>query len=235
MEIINSNGDIDLDAAIQNFNIGTRVQLRNQRDEKPVEHFSSLIGLVKDEFLLVKCPIERNAPFVFYDDEEVLVRAFTGTMIYTFTSTVMRTFLSPLYYMHLAYPRMVTRSALRSALRVKVRLPASVEYANAGGVARTVEVNLVNLSLSGAAIEAPEVIPVGQTLAFSFAVNLDGVERVIRTQAIVRSVNFRPAGRGQEVDVFSCGVQFKDMVTDDQTAIRLLTYEKLLADRQNIA
>jgi c-di-GMP-binding flagellar brake protein YcgR len=243
MEIINSNGNgnnngnggVDLDAAIQNFNIGTRVQLRGQRDNTAVEHFSSLIGLVKDEFLLVKSPVVRNAPFIFLDGEEVLVRAFTGTVIYTFSSTVMRTFLSPLYYMHLAYPRAVTRAALRSALRVRMRLPATVEYVGPPGPAQTVMGTLVNLSLSGAAIETGTAIPVGQELQVSFSVNIDRIDRPITTKAVVRSMTFRQAARSDQSDVFSCGLQFKEMAIDDQTSIRLLTYEKLLTDRQNIA
>ncbi|WP_198599114.1 flagellar brake protein, partial [Escherichia coli] len=70
-------------SSLQNFNVGTRMQLRIQRDTGKIEHFSSLIGFVKDEFLMVKCPVARNTPFILHDGEQVLVRAFTGTTIYS--------------------------------------------------------------------------------------------------------------------------------------------------------
>src|SRR6476469_3841188 len=75
------------DAAIQQLNVGTRVQLRVQRDGGQQEYFSSLVGFVKDEFLLVKSPMLRKMPVVLHDGEPVQVRAFTGTTIYSFSAT----------------------------------------------------------------------------------------------------------------------------------------------------
>ena len=217
------------------MNVGTRVQLRGLDDPGATEHFSSLIGYVKDEFLLVKLPVVRGSPVIFYDGIQILVRAFTGTTIYTFRSTVLRTLLSPSYYMHLGYPPEVTGATLRSALRIKVRIAVRIEYTPPGKVAVTLKGFLVNLSTSGASIECDAVVPVGQTLRCVFQIGIDDVEHGIDVEAIVRSVNFRPGVAGQSDDVFSCGVQFQAISTADETTIRLLSYERLLSDRQNIA
>lgn len=221
-------------AAILGMSVGTRVQLRGLDDPSGTEHFTSLIGYVKDEFLLVKLPIMRGSPFIFYDGIQVLVRAFTGTTIYTFRSTVTLTLLSPFYYMHLSYPAQVSGATLRSALRVRVRMPARVAYTAPGMPATTLQATLVNLSTSGASIECDAVIPLGQLLRCGFMVEIDGVEHDITVDAIIRSVNFRPGTAGAAADIFSCGVEFKEISPADETTIRLLSYERLLSDRQNI-
>ncbi len=224
-----------LDSSFQNFNVGTRVQLRTQRDTGTVEHFSSLIGFVKDEFLMVKCPTVRNTPFILHDGEQILVRAFTGTTIYSFASAVIRTLLSPLYYMHLEYPQEMQSTALRAELRVKVNVPVDLEYKDLTGVQAISQAILVDLSLSGVRIASEEVISVGNGVQVSFAVQVNGMEQVVRAKAVVRSANRKPATHFDDRDTFSYGLQFDGLDPEDQTAIRMLTYETLLTNRQNIA
>jgi c-di-GMP-binding flagellar brake protein YcgR len=236
VKIVNEAGVSVLGSSLQNFNVGTRIQLRMQRDTGTIEHFSSLIGFVKDEFLMVKCPVVRNTPFILHDGEQVLVRAFTGTTIYSFASIVQRTLLSPLYYMHLEYPHAMQSSALRNELRVKVGAPAELEYSeDLTGSKASKPATLVDLSLSGARITSEEVISVGNDVQLSFAVQSDGTEHVVRARAVVRSANRTPAISFDDRDVFSYGLQFNSLDPQDQTSIRLLTYETLLSNRQNIA
>ena len=232
----NRNANVGIvNSAIQTFNVGTKVQLRMQREVGVIEHFSSLIGFVKDEFLLVKAPVAQKTPFVFYDGEQILVRAFTGTTIYSFASTITRVILSPIYYMHLAYPQVIESSALRSALRVKVNLPATVSFDDPTGSNQSAQITLVNLSVSGASIDSEFAIAIGQHVQLDFLVHNDGAERAITTQAVARNVNFQKAGGSQKKDGFICGLEFQNISTADQTAIRLLTYETLLTGRENIA
>lgn len=234
MRINKSEDPQAFDAALLSFNVGTRVQLRAQRDAVPMEHFSSLIGYVKDEFLMVKLPMVGNAPIMFHDDEPITVRAFTGTTIYSFATVVIRSFLGPLYYMHLAYPKEIDRSTLRSELRVKVSLPAGLEYTDESGSIASAQVSLTNLSMSGASFSGDVFLQVGQQISLAFTIQTDGVERAIRAAAIVRSANRRATAKDQKKPVFSCGLQFQNLDADDQLALRLLTYETLLANRQNI-
>ena len=221
-------------AAILSLSVGTRIQVRGIDDAGATDHFSSLIGYVKDEFLLVRLPMVRGAPVIFYDGIQLLVRAFTGTTIHTFRSTVMRTLLSPCYYMHLSYPAELTSATLRTALRVRVRIPVQIAYTPPGKSAATIQGVLANLSISGASIECGQAIAIGQALQCGFQIAMDGVEHAISVAALVRSVNFRPASTGQSEDVFACGIEFKDITAAHETTIRLLSYERLLSDRQNI-
>ncbi|MGV3743375.1 MAG: flagellar brake protein [Burkholderiaceae bacterium] len=222
------------DSEFQNFNVGARLQLRVQRDAGAVEHFSSLIGFVKNEFVMVKLPMVRSMPFAFYDGEPILVRAFTGMKIHSFTSTVLRTFVNPLNYMHLAFPKAIQSSSLRSELRVKTNLSASVTYKDVAGAKKSAQVPLINLSLSGAAIDCQVPLTVGEQLQMSFVLQSEGADREIRTQATVRSVNSRSANQTYDSSAYICGLQFEKLAAEDMTAIRLLTYETILMNRQNI-
>jgi hypothetical protein len=89
--------------------------------------------------------------------------------------------------------------------------------------------------LSGARIASGELISIGGNVQLSFAVQSDGLEHVVRAKAVVRSVNRKPAIHSDDRDTFSYGLQFHSLDPEDQAAIRLLTYETLLSNRQNIA
>jgi hypothetical protein len=41
-----------------NLQVGGRLQFITHRSIKPVQHFSTLIGYVKDEYMIVKLPME---------------------------------------------------------------------------------------------------------------------------------------------------------------------------------
>lgn len=95
------------------FQVGTRLQLFTYREAKPVEHFSTLIGYLKDEYVVCKTPIRNNVLMSFYDGEKLSVRGFTGTKIYTFETSVIRTLPHPLLYMHLDFPCQIKEIGLR--------------------------------------------------------------------------------------------------------------------------
>ena len=45
-----------------NLQVGGRIQFITHRTIKPIQHFSTVIGWVKDEYLIVKVPFEGNTP-----------------------------------------------------------------------------------------------------------------------------------------------------------------------------
>jgi c-di-GMP-binding flagellar brake protein YcgR len=135
----------------------------------------------------------------------------------------------------LEYPKEIQSSALRSELRIKVDVPGEIEYQDLTDSRTIAQVQLVNLSLSGARISCEEFISVGQQLQLLFTVQSDDVERKVEVETIVRSADRKPASPAHDRDTYSYGLQFQNLNTQDQIAIRLLTYETLLTNRQNIA
>lgn len=219
-----------------NLQIGTRLQLFTHRHIKPAQHFSMLIGYVKDEYLLVKMPFDNGTHVNLLDGEKVTVRAFSGTSICSFASTVLRTFLHPFFYVHLAFPQMIESTSLRRAMRVKVNLRGQVKETQSGG-ASAVDVVVSNLSVAGALLESQEELGgIDHGVGLSVVLHAQPSDQEIRidTRAIIRNVNLRKASSSKQQDVYMYGVQFVDLNSNQQLVLQNLTYEALLTDRQNI-
>jgi c-di-GMP-binding flagellar brake protein YcgR len=214
-----------------NLQVGGRLQFITHRQVKPVQHFSTLIGWVKDEYLIVKIPMEHGAPIPLVEGERLTIRVFSGVNVCSFACTVERVFARPLLYVHLSFPTSIQGSSLRTAMRVKVDIPAQVT-ARSGAPANCY---LVNLSVAGALIESPRKLPSDDevTLQFTLVAPPGNHEVTVRTRAAIRNVNAVKPTPDQH-EVFTYGVQFIDLDPAHYTLLQNLTYEALLADRQKI-
>ncbi|WP_313705003.1 flagellar brake protein [Massilia sp.] len=219
----------DYDFETMNLQVGTRLQFITHRRVKPVQHFSSLIGYVKDEYIIFKIPMENGAPIALTEGERLTIRVFSGVKVCSFACTVERVFARPLFYVHVSFPKSVQGTSLRTAMRVKVDLPAQLA-GNGGSQA----CNIVNLSVTGALIESKRRLPQDDdtlTLQFVLKAPPDDQEVKVNTRASIRNVNVVQAGDGE---VFTYGVQFIELDPVHYTLLQNMTYEALLADRQKI-
>jgi c-di-GMP-binding flagellar brake protein YcgR len=216
-----------------NLQVGVRLQFITYRRIKPVQYFSTLIGYVRDEYLIVKLPMENGTPVGLVDGERVTIRVFSGMNVCSFACTVQRVFDRPMNYVHLSFPDSIQGTSLRTAMRVKVDIAAQVLPARGDGAA--VECTLTNISVSGARIESPRSLPEdgGEVVVeFGLPSPLGDGEMRVRTRAAVRNVNALRREDGMEM--FAYGVQFLDLDQVHHTMLQNLTYEVLLSDRQNI-
>jgi c-di-GMP-binding flagellar brake protein YcgR len=213
-----------------NLQVGSRLQLVTHRRVKPVQYFSTLIGYVKDEYMIVRIPLENGVPIALTEGERLTIRAFSGVNVGSFASTVERVFGRPLLYVHVSFPTEIQGTNLRTAMRVRVDLPAQVVDSGA-----PVDCTLSNLSVTGALVEAAQRLPSGGdafTLQFTLVAQPGNKEVVVRTRAAIRNVNVVKSPDGTER--FTYGVQFSDLDFAHYTLLQNLTYEALLADRQKI-
>jgi len=217
-----------------NLQVGVRLQFITYRGLKPVQYFSTLIGYVRDEYLIVKVPMESGTPVGLVQGERITIRVFSGTNVCSFACTVQRVFDRPLLYVHLSFPDAIQGTSLRTAMRVKVDIPARAVPARPGAAA--LECVLTNVSVNGARIEVPSSLPEGGgeiALEFPLMSPMGDREVQVRTRAAVRNVSaLRRESDGAEV--FAYGVQFLDLDPVHHTMLQNLTYEVLLTDRQNI-
>lgn len=221
----------DVEFEAMNLQVGGRLQFITHRQVKPVQHFSTVIGWLKDEYLVVKTPIENGAPIALVEGERLTIRVFSGVNVCSFACTVERVFGRPLLYLHLSFPTSIQGTSLRTSMRVKVDIPAQVT-ARSGPPANCY---LVNLSVTGALIESPRKLPSDDevTLEFRLVAPPGNHEVTVCTRAAIRNVNtVQPAPDRHEV--FTYGVQFIDLDPGHYTLLQNLTYEALLADRQKI-
>lgn len=223
----------DFEFESMNLKIGGRIQFITHRSIKPVQHFSTLIGYVKDEYLIVKTPVENGAPIAVNDGDKLTIRVFSGVNVGSFAASVLRAFPRPVNYVHLSFPRMIQGTSLRAAMRVKVEIPARLTCEDGAGVS----VFLANLSVSGALVESPRPLPdergvIG--LVFILIANPGNHQVRVETRATIQNSTVSRPGSGGQAEMFAYGVQFIDLQPVHFAMLQNLTYEALIADRQKI-
>lgn len=216
-----------------NLQVGGRIQFITHRTMKPVQHFSTLIGWVKDEYMIVKVPFENGAPISVTEGDKLTIRVFSGVNVCSFSAIVQRVFGRPLFYAHLSFPSKIQGTSLRTAMRVKVDIPAQLSCESSGSVS----VFLVNLSVSGALIESKRQLESDDAkvgLSFTLIAQPGNRQVLVNTHASIRNINVIKPATGNEPEVFTYGVQFVNLDPTHYTLLQNLTYEALIADRQKI-
>ncbi len=215
-----------------NLQVGGRIQLITHRTLRPMQHFSTVIGWVRDEYMIVKIPLENNGPIAIAEGDKLTVRVFSGVNVCSFSTVVQRVFLRPLMYAHVSFPNDIQGTSLRAAMRVKVEIPAKMSRHDG----HHASVFLVNLSVSGALIESTEPLSrEGDVVQLDFTLLAPPDNRQVRinTTALVRNASMVQSQK-EGKDVFSYGVQFTGLDPAHFTLLQNLTYEAMLADRQKI-
>lgn len=216
-----------------NLQVGGRIQLITHRSLRPVQHFSTVIGWVKDEYMIVRIPAENGMPIAVAEGDKLTVRVFSGVNVCSFSTVVQRVFLRPLMYAHVSFPTDIQGTSLRAAMRVKVDIPAQMARDDGEHAA----VFLVNLSVSGALVEADQPVSrAGDMVQLDFTMLAPPDDRQVRihTPALVRNASVAQSQKAEGNDVFSYGVQFTSLDPAHFTLLQNLTYEAMLADRQKI-
>lgn len=214
--------------------VGTRLQINVTRDLKQIQLFSSVIGWVRNEYLLLQIPLEGTQPFPLRESDRLTVRVFSGVQVCWFHTTVLRTFMHPYLYMHVSFPREIHGRQLRSALRVRVNMPATMSVQGASGnIAATIR----NLSISGAALETAEGIPDPvESVGLRFVLQVTGglPEMEVETGAAIRNRSSAIVNDPEQPYRYSYGVQFVGLDATQKLAVQNLIYETLITDRQKL-
>lgn len=226
----------DFEFEAMNLQVGGRIQFITHRTIKPIQHFSTLIGYVKDEYLIVRIPMENGGAIMLNEGDKLTIRVFSGVTVCSFSCSVLRIFGRPLNYVHLSFPDAIQGTSLRTAMRVKVEIPAQLSYREVAAV----PVFIVNLSVSGALIESPSMLTpddAGVMLSFTLLVQPNKHQMRVNTRARIQNVSVGKPSNGHAADVaeiHTYGVQFIDLEPTHYTLLQNLTYEALIADRQKI-
>lgn len=218
-----------------NMQVGVRLQFMTHRRVKPVPYFSTLIGYVKDEYIIVKIPTENGVPIGLTEGERVTIRVFSGVNVCSFACTVERVFARPLSYVHLSFPTSIQGTSLRGAMRVKTEMPVQVR-STVRPDAAPVDCTLSNISVTGARVDSTVHLAGGEeliNLQFTLVMANGSQDTQVDTLAMIRNVTTEKPAPDQP-EVYSYGVQFVDLDPVHYTLLQNMTYEALLADRMKI-
>jgi c-di-GMP-binding flagellar brake protein YcgR len=219
-----------------NLQVESRLQLLMHRGLTPVQHFSTLIGYMKDEYLLIKMPVENGAPLLLREGELLTIRVFSGMTVCSFDATVMRAFFHPFFYAHLTFPKVIQGASLRGAMRIKVNMPAEVKTTGSDGTPSNAPVSLGNLSVTGALVESDK--PLGEKgdvlhLSFAITTQFDDHEVRVEVRATIQNAQHKPSAGGQP-EKFIYGVQFDELDATHKIMLQNLIYQALVEDRQKL-
>jgi c-di-GMP-binding flagellar brake protein YcgR len=207
--------------------VGARLQIQIPFGANAPQHFTTLIGFVKDEYLIVRIPFENGLSIALPQEASVVVRVLSGVHVFAFTSIVRRVFLAPLFYAHLSFPEKIAGTVVRKAVRATINLPVSVK----GGGGNAVEARFSNLSATGGYIESPSELGEREQsvrVSFTFRVQPGNREVKIDTAATIRNV--RSPGTGGEQG-YGYGVRFDDLPEEQMLMIQNLVYQALTENR----
>lgn len=217
-----------------NLHVGSRLQLLIVKDVKPIACFSTLVGFVRDEYLILKTPHLNKSLVPIREGETFAVRVFSGLIVGTFNVTVLRIFMQPVFYLHVSFPDTIRGSKLRSAMRVKVDLIGKIMRSNA--LQSEIKVRLADLSAVGALVESSmEIGTEGDEVEIAFTIGnpLNGTDTAITTKAVVRTAQLKPAAIGS-LTTHAYGLEFKKLDQTDELILQNFTYESVMLDRKNV-
>lgn len=104
--------------------LGTRMLLRTGGVSADIK--SELIGVARNEFLIVKAPLIPGMRSLFTGGEAVVVRYLAEGTIFGFHSTMLLSQLKPVPLLFLEYPYQVEKIELRKEKRAQCTLPGKV-------------------------------------------------------------------------------------------------------------
>ena len=213
--------------------VGGRVQCISHRKIKPIQLFSTLIGYAKDEYIIIKTPIENGALAVVQVGDKLTIRVFSGVSVCWFSCKVLRIFSLPLNYMHLSFTVSIQGTRLRATMRVKVDITAQLAMPGL----EPVPVSLINLSTSGTLLESATPLPANYaTVNLSFTLNQpDGKPPTnIDTSATIQNTNEDKITASGQAETFIYGLQFVDLDPIHCVMLQNMAYEAFIEDRARI-
>lgn len=204
--------------------VGTRLQIMLKRGARQSIYYTSLIGYVSGEYLLMKIPLEHGLSVPILVGERVALRVFSGMNVFTFVCYVESVFHGPRYYMHLTFPAEIQATALRKAVRVKVDLPVQIKGTAESGTITDISVDGAQITAGSALGELEAKI----ALSFTFQIKPTNQEVRLETSATIRNLHELPAAKKDAPARFSHGVSFDDIDPTNQVMLQNLVYESLL-------
>lgn len=229
------NKKTKIDFEDMNLQVGVRLQIMLKQATAPTVQYTSLIGFVANDYLLLQIPQQDGQPVDIEQGAEVALRVFSGVSVFTFEAKVEAVLASPRAFLLLSFPANIQKVGLRKAVRVKANIPVRI----VNPVDREVikEATLSDISLSGALVSTSNPLGgAGDTIhiEFSILVQSQNSDVPIATTASIRSVQqavgTAPDG-GSFYTVYTYGINFLDIDAAHQAILQNYVYETLLIHR----
>lgn len=182
-----------------------------------------LIGIHEQVAVLVSAPKSRKS--LLTEGASLSVKLLCGNRLISFSTRLLKAQDEPFPHWILAYPRQLETQPFRQHTRVPVHLPLWVDRGE-GDLHQPQSALCVDISLSGASVEAPSALAsVGDLLYLTAKVSVAGMDHVILAAARVRSVLQTESGA---LAVFRHGLAFEDLEEETRLVLSGYVYQQWL-------
>ena len=158
-----------------------------------LRQYAKLIGYVNKESLIVVMPGARVLPAC---GDGFLLRGFVGNKTYEFYSKVLSVSNHPYPHLHFSFPKQVTITQMRRAIRVRTHRPATVS-----GFPGAVNVVLLSRELSSTGAELDSKIRLGELgdyITLNFTVLSESGELPCCATVVIRRIDPESSKYGVE-------------------------------------
>lgn len=173
-------------------------------------------GRVPLQSLIVSAPVVRASngqSWQHFEGLPITAQAIFGRSLCLFKTSLMRFAPLPSGHLFLRYPVDAVSKPFRQALRVEVKLPASITFTDG-----TVPGTLTNLSSGGCAVASGFVLGnVGTVLKIAFRLKIGGRPHLVQLSGVIRAV------KGKLSHQMQYGVAFEEGL-DESTELLLKSF-----------
>lgn len=182
-----------------------------------------LIGIHEQTAVLVSAPKGRKS--LLTEGAVLSVKLLIGNRLVSFTTRLLKAQTEPFPHWILAYPQHLDLQPFRQHTRVPVHLPVGVDRGD-GDMLEPVSALCVDISLTGASIEAPKALAeVGESLFMTARVSVAGMDHIVLASAKVRSVM---QTEHSQLGVFRHGIAFEGLEEETRLVLAGYVYQQWL-------
>lgn len=188
---------------------------------------SRMIGFVEGRSLIISTPTIGGKVMIVREGQGFNVRTLSGSDIYAFTTTVLKTNSQPYPYLHLKYPSEIEIARARNSLRVAVNLPTKVLNTNPKADKRQRQGIIKDISATGALVECEDGLgDPSDLLLMSLDLRIGNVPKKLKAPSVIRNVRVVASEQG-DASITRVGVQFQVVDPNDVMALHGFVYQQI--------
>lgn len=191
-----------------------------------------VVGFIRGVSVLVTTPLTANGQRLqLLENEQVVMRSFSGKNAFAFASSIMKVNKVPFDYLHLSFPNDIQGLVIRKTARVKTRIIATVQYGNAAQTSAIIS----DLSANGASLDAKEGLGnKGDVLSLGFRVNLHNIEALLSVKGVIRALISDDTLDIQKAEHIRYGLEFQNLQPNDSVILQSMIYQQMIENPQKL-
>lgn len=195
-----------------------------------------VVGFLRGVSLMVTTPqLSSGQRLQLLENEQVILRSFSGKNAFAFACTVIRANKLPFEYLHLSFPENIQGLAVRKTARVKTRIIATIQSKRDGTDIQTPAI-ISDISASGVSLESKYALgDKGDMLNLAFRVHLHSIEAFLSVKGAIRAVLPEQSSElNATPDYTRYGIEFQELQPNDSVILQSMIYQQMIENPQKL-